>query len=141
MGRVHQGARNLGFHVPRQGLMNRTTAFALAALTVTAPLAAGCNRTSDGSIVMERPTFGGLLHYGADEEQQARVVPSRTLPRQPARPAGPSLAVARPGPQPTLRVPTMNIVRKPPFRNIDPSKPLSCANTRTAEGRIRVICT
>jgi hypothetical protein len=110
-------------------------------LSVAAPLAAGCTRTSDGSIVMDKPLFGGLLRYGADEEQQARIVPSRTLPRQPAQPRGPNLAVARPDPQPTLRVPAVNIVRKPPFRTVDPTRPLSCANTRTAEGRIRVICT
>ena len=121
--------------------MKRTAAFALAALSITAPLAGGCTRTSDGSIVMRRPLFGDLLRYGADDEQQARIVPSRTLPRQASQPSGASLAVARPNPQPTVSVPSMNIAKKPPFRDVDPTKPLSCINTKTAEGRIRVVCT
>jgi hypothetical protein len=121
--------------------MKRTAAFALAALSFAAPLAAGCTRTSDGSVVMRRPLFGGLLRYRADDEQAARIVPSRTLPRQSSQPPAPSFAVAHPDPQPTVSVPAMNIARKPPIRNVDPAKPLSCTNTKTAEGRIRVVCT
>ena len=118
--------------------MKRTAAFALIAVGITAPLATGCTRTSDGSIVMRGPSLG-FLHYGPDDEEPARIVPSRTLP-QASQPSGTSLAVARPTLQPTVSVPSMNIVRSPPFRHIDPTKPLSCTNARTAEGRIHVIC-
>jgi hypothetical protein len=121
--------------------MKRTAAFALAALSVTAPLAAGCTRTSDGSIVMRGPSLSGLLHYGADDEEPARIVPSRTLPRQTSQPLATSLAVARPARQPTVSIPSVNIARTPPFRRADPAKPLSCTNAKTAEGRIHVVCT
>jgi hypothetical protein len=120
--------------------MKRTAAFALAALSVTAPLAAGCTRTSDGSIVMRGSSLGGLLHYSADDEKPARIVPSRTLPRPASQPLG-SLAVARPAGQPAVGVPSMSIARNPPFRRADPTKPLSCTNAKTAEGRIHVVCT
>jgi hypothetical protein len=119
--------------------MKRTAALALAALSVAAPLAAACTRTSDGSIVMRGPSLSGLLHYGADDEEPARIVPSRTLPRPASQPLG-SLAVARPAPQPAVSVPAVNIARNPPFRRADPAKPLSCTNAKTAEGRIHVVC-
>lgn len=90
---------------------------------------------------MRGSSLGGLLHYGADEEEEARIVPSRTLPRQASQSPGTSVAVARPTRQPTVSVPSMSIARNPPFRHVDPAKPLSCTNARSAEGRIRVVCT
>jgi hypothetical protein len=123
------------------GAMKRTAALALAALGMLAPLAAGCTRTSDGSIVMRRPSLGGLLHFREDEDQ-ARIVPSRTLPRQSPRPLNMTPAIAPANPvQPTISVPSMSIAKDPPFRNIDPAKPMSCTNTKTPEGRFRVVCT
>ena len=110
---------------------------ALATLGVALSLAAGgCTRTSDGSIVMRRPALGGLLGFRKDE-QAARIVPSRTV-----QPAPPAVAAAAPtaARRPTVAVPSMPLVKNPPFRTVDPDKPLSCTNVKNASGRVRVVC-
>src|SRR5690349_5817265 len=69
------------------------TALSVAALIGTS----GCTKTSDGSIVMKKPSFGrvlgfrafpslgGFMGFGGDEEP-ARIVPSQTLAPEPASP-------------------------------------------------------
>jgi hypothetical protein len=102
--------------------------------------AGGCMRASDGSIEMRRASRGKLFSFR--EEEPARIVPSRSLPRQATLPLPTSLDVARPAPSPPeVTVPAIQIAKNPPFRNVDPSKPLSCSNEKTASGRIRVVCT
>jgi hypothetical protein len=113
-------------------------AIIVATLGVALSLAGGCTRTSDGSVVMRRPLFGKLLGFRKDE-QQARIVPSRTAQPLPSRAvaagAAPS-AVHRP----IVEVPSMQLVKNPPFRTVDPDKPLSCENVKNASGRVRVVC-
>src|SRR5437762_120269 len=85
--------------------------------------AGGCTRASDGPIEMRRPSLGKLFSFR--EEEPARIVPSRSLPRPATQPLPTSLAVSRPAPsQPDVTVPSMQIARNPPFRNVDPKKPL-----------------
>ena len=112
-------------------------AIALATLGVALSLAGGCTRTSDGSVVMRRPILGKLLGFRKDEQEPARIVPSRT-----AIPAPPAVAAAAPSAtrRPTLAVPSIGLVKKAPFRTVDPDKPLACANVKNASGRVRVVC-
>jgi hypothetical protein len=112
----------------------------MTALSVALSLgAAGCTRTSDGSIIMRKPSFN-LLHFR--EEEPARIVPSRTLTRPTSAPLPASMAGARHAPgQTVVTVAPMKIARNPPFSSVDPGKPLACRNVKAATGRIRVVCT
>jgi hypothetical protein len=99
--------------------------------------AGGCTRTSDGSIEMMRPSLTGLF----DDDEPAVIVPSRTLTRPVTQPVPTRLAGTRPRLiPPKVSVPTMKIANNPPLQPADPAKPLSCKNSRTATGRIQVIC-
>jgi hypothetical protein len=101
--------------------------------------AAGCTRTSDGSIELKTPSFGRLLSFD-DQEEQARIVPSRTL-AQPAVEPVPAGKPARSGPRrATIAVPTMSIGEDAPFRRADPARPMTCRNEKTSTGRIRYVC-
>ena len=115
-------------------------AISAAALGMTALVAvAGCTRTSDGSIVMAQPSFGGsILSFGGNEE--VRVVPSQTIRPPAVQPKPTSVRRAEPR-VPKVTIPSMSIAKNPPFKGIQPDKPLSCRNETTSTGRIRVVCT
>ena len=114
------------------GSMRTRPAIALATLGVALSLASACTRTSDGSVVMRRPLLGNLLGF-RKEEEAARIVPSRALTQPPPQ----TVAAARPL---AVIVPSMQIARNPPFKKVDPDKPLACSNVKSASGRIRVVC-
>lgn len=117
--------------------MKNRPAIALATLGVALSLAGGgCARTSDGSIVMRRPALGGLLGFRKDEEV-ARIVPARTAPTPRPGATADAPSAAR---RPVVAVPSMQLVKNPPFRTVDPGKPLACANMKNASGRVRVVC-
>jgi hypothetical protein len=102
--------------------------------------AAGCMRTSDGSYVLRRPTmFSRLMNFRDREptpQYQAQVNEPRPYPPAYARPAGSRSAPRRA----KVMAPSMSIIKNPPFRRADTSKPLSCRNATSPSGRIRVVC-
>ena len=121
--------------------MNRVAGISVTALGVAALIGtAGCTKTSDGSIVMRKPSFGRILGFGSDE-QPARIVPSETLAPEPASPPPASTAprrIARS--QSSVTIPSMSLTENPPFKQPDPDKPISCRNETGAAGRIRFVC-
>ena len=102
--------------------------------------AGGCMRTSDGSYVLRRPTMFSRLMHSRDREPtqqyQAQVNEPRAYPPGNARPAA-SRSAPR---QAKVMGPSMSIIKNPPFRRVDASKPLSCRNATSPSGRIRVVC-
>jgi hypothetical protein len=103
--------------------------------------AAGCTRTSDGSVVLRRPTvFSRLMKFRDPDpvpQYQVQVNEPRSYPPAYAPPAA---ARARPQRQAKVTAPSLSIVKNAPFKRIDPSKPLSCRNETSSSGRIRVVC-
>jgi hypothetical protein len=95
--------------------------------------AAGCTRTSDGSIVPVM--FSRFADPAPVPQYQAQVNEPRTYPPARARPAAKAAPrVAK------VTGPSMSIVKNPPFKRVDPSQPLSCRNETSPSGRIRVVC-
>ena len=117
------------------------TALGVAALIGTS----GCTKTSDGSIVMRKPSFGRILGFGGmgfgGDEQPARIVPSQTLDPEPASPMPASTAPRRAAQrQSSVTIPSMSLTENPPFKQSDPDKPISCRNETGAAGRVRFVC-
>jgi hypothetical protein len=115
----------------------QVTALGLAVLAATA----GCTRTSDGSLEMKRPSlsFGRLLSFGKDDDA-AVVVPSKTLPPITSQPVPARLSANRAKPAaPKVSVPALKIAKNPPFKPA--GKALTCRNTTTPTGRVKVVCT
>ena len=102
--------------------------------------AAGCTRTSDGSYVLRRPAMFSRLMHSRDREPtqqyEAQVNEPRPYPPAYARPAA-SRSAPR---QAQVTAPSMSIIKNPPFRRVDVSKPLSCRNATSSSGRIRIVC-
>ena len=114
----------------------QVTALGMAVLAA----AAGCTRTSDGSLEMKRPTlsFGNLLGSGSDDDA-AVVVPSRTLPPITSQPVPARLSANRAKPAvPKVSVPALTIAKNPPFKPA--GKALTCRNTTSPAGRVKVVC-
>jgi hypothetical protein len=121
--------------------MVRASSFSVTAVGMAMLIgAAGCMRTSDGSYVLRRPAmFSRLLNFRDREpapQYQVQVNEPRTYPPAYARPAGSRTAPR----QVKVTAPTLSIIKNPPFRRADPSKPLSCRNETSSFGRIRVVC-
>jgi hypothetical protein len=126
--------------------------FACIAVLLLAVSVAGCARTPDGSYVMRKPaSFGkafmrrststGLSAAPAGpafaEADAAFVAPAPAEAAEPPATSEPRRQVARK--LPPVVMPSMGIVRNPPFI-ADADKPLSCTNEPTTAGRIRVVC-
>jgi len=112
------------------------TAFGVAVLIG----AAGCTRTSDGSYIMRKPAmFSRLAMFGDKEaevtQRSAAIAPPPAANTQVA----PAATRTRPQRQAKITAPSLSLIRNPPFKRADPSKPMSCHNESTT-GRIRVVC-
>lgn len=123
------------------GLMTRSSSLSVTALSVAVLIgAAGCTRTSDGSLVMRNPVaFSRLMNFGrrdrgADYAGQANE--PRVFPAAASRP-GITRPAAR---QVRLTGLSMSIVSNPPFKRPASARPLSCRNETSPAGRIRVVC-
>ena len=93
--------------------------------------AAGCTRTSDGSYVMRKPAmFSRLAMFGDREAEVApRAAVSRRRPTPARRQSNPRRA--RPQRQAKVTAPSLSLIKNPPFKRPDPSKPISCHNEST----------
>jgi hypothetical protein len=122
--------------------MNKASRLALIVMTCGGLLLpAGCTRTSDGSVVLARPSR--LTSFA--RPQPAPVyspAPAVALAAPPAAPE-PERRIARPvrwagaaGAIPTWKVQVV----KPPFEQTAPDDPLSCRNETSPVGRVRVVC-
>jgi hypothetical protein len=112
------------------------TAFGVAVLIG----AAGCTRTSDGSYVMRKPAmFSRLAMFGDKEAEVAPRSPAIASPPYANTQAAPTAPRARPQRQAKITGPSLSLIKNPPFKRTDPSKPISCRNESTT-GRIRVVC-
>jgi len=120
-------------------VVRKAAGIAMAALGMALLVgASACTRTSDGSIVMRKPTFLGFGGNDPAPRSQLDVGPPvyAEVAPVPARPA-----YRRPAPQQAkVTIPSMSIARNPPFKRANPDKPLSCRNEKTSTGRIRVVC-
>jgi hypothetical protein len=109
------------------------TAFGVAVLIG----AAGCTRTSDGSFVMRKPAMFSRLAMFGDREPD---VTTRSPTMAPPPYAGTqTAATVRPQRKARITAPSLSLIKNPPFKRADPSKPMSCHNESTT-GRIRVVC-
>lgn len=119
----------------------RAAGFSVTVLGVAMLAAtAGCTRTSDGSLEMRRPSLGRLFG-SAREEEPAVTVPSRTLPSATSQPLPARLSADRPrSAVPNVSLPSLAIAKNPPFKPSPSGKPLSCVNSKTPDGRIKVVC-
>jgi hypothetical protein len=113
--------------------------FVIVTVSCGAAATTGCTRTSDGSIVMRKPTLlGRVLNFRNDDHASGPTTLGPPVYTQmssvaPTRPAKRRLA--------PVAVPSMNLSKNAPFKRADPNKPLACHNEKSASGRIRVVCT
>jgi len=107
--------------------------------------AAGCTRTSDGSYVMRKPAMFSRLAMFGDREAEVTARSSTIAPPPAANtqvvPAANTQVApaATPRRQAKITGPSLSLIKNPPFKRSDPSKPISCHNESTT-GRIRVVC-
>ena len=103
--------------------------------------ATGCTRTSDGSFVMRKPAmFSRLMNFGNDEAEMAARSPAIVAPPPVYAPPAPTVRHAKPQRQAKVTAPSLSLIKNPPFKRTDPTKPLTCRNEASSAGRIRVVC-
>ncbi len=102
--------------------------------------ATGCTRTSDGSFVHAQ-----ARHVQPPDEfrrrQDQMAARSPAIVRRPPftlRRLRPS--AAKPQRQAKVTAPSLSLIKNPPFKRPDPTKPLTCRNEASSAGRIRVVC-
>ena len=125
----------------RLGMAPSISTISMSALGVAMLIGAGgCTRTSDGSYVMRKPAmFSRLAMFG---DREAEVAPRAAVVAPPpyaSTQASQTPVRARPQRQAKVTAPSLSLIKNPPFKRPDPSKPISCHNESTT-GRIRVVC-
>jgi hypothetical protein len=88
---------------------------------------------------MKRPSLGKMFSFR--DEEPAVIVPSKTLTRRTSQPLPAKLPVERARSRaPKIAMPPMKLVKNPPFKQVGPARPLSCRNSKTASGRVQIVC-
>ena len=104
-------------------------------------VAAGCSRSSDGSVVVNAPPSLAFVvpPYLRPDGAGAGVQSTVTTSSFPPPPKAPTV---RSKPRKTVpRVETWKVSGvKPPFERADPEAPLTCRNETRDGGRVKVVC-
>lgn len=109
-------------------------------IAILASVTGGCTRTSDGSYVMRKPVMLSRVFRPRDHRVAIASLNAGPAVYSVQQSAPPPVSPNARRRVPRVSMPSMSLVKNPPFKRADPDKPLSCYNETTTSGRIRVVC-